>query len=58
VITRALNPEAEAVAGIKLDIIPREAERQVRLLLSVAEFYSLESLQAASNGVLSSFQFH
>jgi DNA polymerase epsilon subunit 1 len=56
VITRALYPEAESVAGIKLDASPREAEQQVKLLLSVAEFYSLESLRAASKGILSGFR--
>jgi DNA polymerase epsilon subunit 1 len=55
VITRALNPNAETTSGMKLDISPSDALRDVRLLGSLAEFYSLQQLRGTTEGILSSF---
>lgn len=55
VARRALSPYAESASGLKLDIAPADAQRDVKLLHSLADFHDLETLKETTSGVLSSF---
>jgi DNA polymerase epsilon subunit 1 len=53
VATRALSPLSECSAGLKLDIQPNDAENEMRLLQSLAEFHELDTLKETVSGLLS-----
>jgi len=55
VATRTLAPLSDCSAGLKLDISPKDATSEMRLLLSLAEFHELESLRDVASGMLSSY---
>lgn len=56
VTTRALAPQLDCSAGLALEFSPREAQSEVKLLRSLAEFHDLESLQGTTEGILNGFQ--
>jgi len=56
VARRTLNPLVDCPGGLKLDITPTEAEREVKLLRSLAEFHDLESLKATTAGLIRGYR--
>jgi len=55
VASRALAPLSDCSAGLKLDISQEEAQDELSLLHSLAEFHGLENLQETIAGMMSNY---